>query len=85
MSLVSRFVGVGEIESANSSAKQPLWIALTISVPLTLVTWDFAEGIVGPLADDPERFGRMSIVYIMVISISFRFWSMIDTRVLQGG
>ncbi|WP_435079692.1 MATE family efflux transporter [Halococcus sp. AFM35] len=85
ISLVSRFVGAGEPENANFAVKQSFWIALTISVPLTLVTWGFAEEMVGLLTNDPATI-RLGGTYlrIVMLSVSFRFWSMIAARALQG-
>ncbi len=83
--LVSRFVGTGEPENANFAVKQSFWIGLVISVPLTLVTWIFAEEMIGLLTDDLATI-RLGGIYlhIVMLSVSFRFWSMIAARALQG-
>lgn len=85
ISLVSRFVGAGEPSNANFTIKQSPWIVLVISVPLTLVTWVFAEEMVGLLTDDPATIRLNGIhLQIVMVSVSFRFWCMIAARALQG-
>lgn len=84
ISLVSPFVGAGEPENANFTVEDSFWIALMISVPLALVTWGFAEEMVGLLTDDPAtiQLGGTYLRIVMIL-VLFRFWSMIAAQVSQ--
>ncbi len=85
ISLVSRCIGAGERADADFAIKQSLWLALLITVPLTLLTWLFSEGMIELLTDDPQTI-QLGSTYlrIVMLSVSFRFWSMIAARALQG-
>ncbi|NEU59105.1 MATE family efflux transporter [Halorussus sp. MSC15.2] len=85
ISVVSRFEGAGEHEKANFTIKQSLWLALLLAVPITAATWVYAEPMIDVLTDDPETI-RLGAIYLKIImlSVSFRFWSMIAARALAG-
>ncbi|WP_227353022.1 MATE family efflux transporter [Haladaptatus salinisoli] len=85
ISVVSRFKGAGEHAKADFAIKQSLWLALLVSVPTTVVTWVYAEPMIAVLTDDP-RVVEQGAVYLKIImlSVSFRFWSMIAARALAG-
>jgi len=85
ISVVSRLQGAGEPGRANLAVKQSLWLALLISLPLTLVSWFYAEPLVGILTDDPDaiRFGGIYLSIVM-LSLAPRFWSMVAARALAG-
>jgi putative MATE family efflux protein len=85
ISVVSRFEGAGEREDANFAIKQSLWLALLLAVPVTAVTWFYAEPMIGLLTDD-ARVVELGAIYLQIImlSVSFRFWSMIAARALAG-
>jgi putative MATE family efflux protein len=85
ISVVSRFVGAGEDARADLAVKQSLWLALGITIPLTLVTWFEAEAMIGLLTDAPRTIGLGgTYLRIVMLSVSARFWSMIAARALQG-
>lgn len=85
ISVVSRCIGAGEQANAEFAVKQSLWLALLVTVPLTLLTWLFSEGMIELLTDDPRTI-QLGSTYlrIVMLSVSFRFWSMIAARALQG-
>jgi len=85
ISVVSRFEGADERENANFAIKQSLWLALLLAVPITAATWVYAEPMIGFLTDD-ARVIELGAVYLRIImlSVSFRFWSMIAARALAG-
>ena len=85
ISVVSRFKGAEEHEKANFAIKQSLWLALALAVPITAATWVYAEPMLAVLTDDPRTI-RLGAVYLRIImlSVSFRFWSMIAARALAG-
>lgn len=85
ISVVSRFEGAGEHENANFTIKQSLWLALLLAIPITAVTWVYADPLVGLLTDD-ARVIELGGLYLRIImlSVSFRFWSMIAARALAG-
>lgn len=85
ISLVSREIGAGERANAELAIKQSLWLALLITVPLTLLTWLLSDGMIALLTDDPQTI-QLGSTYLQVVmlSVSFRFWSMIAARALQG-
>ena len=85
ISVVSRFVGAGEHDRADLAIKQSFWLALSITIPLTLVTYFEAEAMVGLLTDAPRTIALGgTYLRIVMLSVSFRFWSMIAARALQG-
>ncbi|PSQ48321.1 MATE family efflux transporter [Halobacteriales archaeon SW_6_65_15] len=85
ISVVSRFEGADERENANFAIKQSLWLALLLAIPITVVTWFYAEPMIGFLTDDAQvvEYGAVYLQIIM-LSVSFRFWSMIAARALAG-
>lgn len=85
ISIVSRCIGSGEQANAEFAVKQSLWLALFVTVPLTLLTWFSAGGMIELLTDDPQTI-QLGSTYlrIVMLSVSFRFWSMIAARALQG-
>ncbi|WP_458186437.1 MATE family efflux transporter [Haladaptatus sp. NG-WS-4] len=85
ISIVSRFKGAGEHAKADLAIKQSLWLSLVVSVPMTAATWFYAEPMIAVLTDDP-RVIELGALYLKIImlSVSFRFWSMIAARALAG-
>jgi putative MATE family efflux protein len=85
ISVVSRFVGAGDRASADFAIKQSLWLALVISLPITAAGWIYATPLIDLLTDD-ARTVELGAVYlrIVMLSVSFRFWSMIAARALAG-
>lgn len=85
ISVVSRFKGAEDHGEANFAIKQSLWLSLLISVPITVGTWEYADVLVGLLANDPETT-RLGAAYLRVVMLSvvFRFWSMTAARALAG-
>ncbi|MFB6169491.1 MAG: MATE family efflux transporter [Haloferacaceae archaeon] len=85
ISVVSRLQGAGEPERANLAVKQSLWLALLVSLPLTVGAWLYAEPLVGLLSDDPATvdFGA-TYLSIVMLSMAPRFWSMVAARALAG-
>jgi putative MATE family efflux protein len=85
ISVVSRFVGAGQQADADFAIKQSLWLALLLAVPLTAVAWRYATPLIDLLTDDPATV-EMGAAYLRVVmlSVAFRFWSMIAARALAG-
>ncbi|WP_435145316.1 MATE family efflux transporter [Halobaculum sp. P14] len=85
ISVVSRLKGAGDDAEANFAIKQSLWLALLVSVPITVFTFFFAEELVGVLTNDAvtRRYGG-TYLRIVMYSVAFRFWSMIAARALAG-
>jgi putative MATE family efflux protein len=85
ISVVSRFEGAEEHDKANFAIKQSLWLALLLAVPITAATWMYAEPMLDVLTDDPRTI-ELGALYLRIImlSVSFRFWSMIAARALAG-
>ncbi|MFB6308743.1 MAG: MATE family efflux transporter [Haloarculaceae archaeon] len=85
ISVVSRLQGADEPARADLAVKQSLWIALAISVPLTIVSWYYAAPLVDLLTDDPVAidYGATYLAIVM-LSLAPRFWSMIAARALAG-
>lgn len=85
ISVVSRLKGAGEHGKADLALKISLWIALAITIPLTVFTWFGAEGMIGLLTDDGATI-RLGGTYlrIVMLSVSFRFWSVVAARALEG-
>jgi putative MATE family efflux protein len=85
ISVVSRFKGADEHRKADFAIKQSLWLALLIAVPITAATWLYAEPMIRVLTDE-----RVVVDYgaeylrIVMLSVTFRFWSMIAARALAG-
>ncbi len=85
ISLVSQYHGAGEYEEADFVIKQSVWLSILISLPLMLVTWFYAENMIGLLSSDPEviRLGG-SYLRVLMIGLLFRFFSMITARAFAG-
>ena len=85
ISVVSRLQGGSHSERANLAVKQSLWLSLALSVPVTVATWGYARPLVDVLTDDPAAI-RLGATYLRVVmlSLAFRFWSMIAARALAG-
>ncbi|WP_115864792.1 MATE family efflux transporter [Halorussus litoreus] len=85
ISVVSRFEGADEHDKANFAIKQSLWLALLVAVPITAATWMYAEPMIAFLTDDPRTIALGSVyLRIIMLSVTFRFWSMIAARALAG-
>ena len=85
ISVVSRFLGAGEPARADLAIKVSLWLALAVSLPITAAGWYYAEPLIDVLTNDPrtiELGGRY--LRIVLLSVVFRFWSMIAARALSG-
>ena len=85
ISVVSRLQGAGESARANLAVKQSLWLAVGLSLPLTLVSWRYPEALVGMLTSDPTTvdYGA-TYLSIVMLSMAPRFWSMVASRALAG-
>ena len=85
ISVVSRLQGAGERARANLAVKQSLWLSLLIAIPLTAASWVYAEPLVGLLTDDTAaiRYGG-AYLQVVMLSLAFRFWSMVAARALAG-
>ncbi|SEN41803.1 putative efflux protein, MATE family [Halorientalis persicus] len=85
ISVVSRLQGNGESGRADLAVKQSLWLSLAISIPLTVLTWVYAGPMLDVLTDDPRTI-ELGAVYLQIVmlSLAFRFWSMIAARALAG-
>ncbi|WP_225332709.1 MATE family efflux transporter [Halomicrobium urmianum] len=85
ISVVSRLQGAGEPGRANLAVKQSLWIALLVSLPLTALSWVYAEPMVALLTNDDAvvDFGA-TYLSIVMLALTPRFWSMIAARALAG-
>jgi putative MATE family efflux protein len=85
ISVVSRLKGAGEHARANVAVKQSLWLSLGISIPLTVAAWLYAEPLIAVLTDDPATIGYgATYLRIVMLSLAFRFWSMVAARALAG-
>ncbi|MFB6172791.1 MAG: MATE family efflux transporter [Haloarculaceae archaeon] len=85
ISVVSRFTGADQPHRANVAVKQSLWLSLLVSIPLTVVAWLFADRLVGLLSQDPRAIALgATYLRIVMVSLAFRFWSMIAARALAG-
>src|SRR6056297_3622843 len=85
ISVVSRLQGSDQPDRADLAVKQSLWLALLISLPLTLVSWLYPEALVGVLSSDPTTvdYGA-TYLSIVMLSMAPRFWSMVASRALAG-
>ncbi|WP_226022420.1 MATE family efflux transporter [Halomicrobium salinisoli] len=85
ISVVSRLQGADEPGRANLAVKQSLWLALLISLPLTAISWVYAEPMVALLTDDAAVVDLgATYLSIVMLSLAPRFWSMIAARALAG-
>ncbi|MFB6106298.1 MAG: MATE family efflux transporter [Halobacteriaceae archaeon] len=85
ISVVSRLQGAGDRARADLAVKQSLWLAVAVSVPLTVASWVYADRLVGLLTADPA-VARYGATYLAVVMLSLlpRFWSMVASRALAG-
>lgn len=85
ISLVSQHYGAKEFEKANFVIKQSTWLAFLISIPLILVTWFHAEGMIAFLGAEPEVVD-MGAPYlrVLMLGVFFRIFSMIAARGFAG-
>ncbi|WP_049916903.1 MATE family efflux transporter [Halogeometricum pallidum] len=85
ISVVSRFVGADDHDAADFAVKQSLWLSLLLSAPITVAGWVYATPLVDLLTNDPAAI-RLGSAYlrIVMLSVAFRFWSMIAARALAG-
>ncbi|MGB9964345.1 MATE family efflux transporter [Halobacterium sp. CBA1126] len=85
ISVVSRLKGAEADADADFAIKQSLWLSLLVSVPLTVGAWLYADPLVGLLASDPETVALgADYLRVVMLSVAFRFWSMIAARALAG-
>ncbi|WP_440006924.1 MATE family efflux transporter [Halomicrococcus sp. SG-WS-1] len=85
ISVVSRFKGADQHARADFAIKQSLWLALLLAVPITVATWLYAEPMIRVLTDEPAVVEKgATYLEIIMLSVSFRFWSMIAARALAG-
>jgi putative MATE family efflux protein len=85
ISLVSRFTGAGDPERADLAVKVSLWIGLGLSAPITLLTWRYADPMIALLTSDPAVVAAGAVyLRVVMLSVAFRFWSMIAARALAG-
>ncbi len=85
ISVVSRLQGAGERARADLAVKQSVWLALAISVPLTVVSWLYARPMIDILTNDPAAIGYgAAYLKVIMLSLVFRFWSMTAARALAG-
>ncbi len=85
ISVVSRLKGAGDHDEADFAIKQSLWLALAVSVPITVFTFFYAEELVGILTNDTRTIALGgTYLRIVMYSVAFRFWSMIAARALAG-
>jgi len=85
ISVVSRFTGADEHHRANVAVKQSLWLSLLVSVPLTAASWLFATELIALLSNDPAAIAQgATYLRLVMLSLAFRFWSMIAARALAG-
>jgi putative MATE family efflux protein len=85
ISVVSRAIGAEDTATADLAVTVSLWIALALSIPITVGTWVGADRLLGLLTDDPQvvRLGA-DYLRVVMLSVGFRFWSMIAARALAG-
>jgi putative MATE family efflux protein len=85
ISVVSRLKGAEDHREANFAIKQSLWLALAISIPITVFSFLYAEEMIAVLTNDGRTIA-LGGEYLRVVmySVAFRFWSMIAARALAG-
>jgi len=85
ISVVSRLQGAGERARADLAVKQSLWLSLLVSAPLVVVTWLYADPMVGVLTNDPQVID-LGARYLSVVMLALpaRFWGMVAARALAG-
>ncbi|MEF8825879.1 MAG: MATE family efflux transporter [Halapricum sp.] len=86
ISVVSRLKGAGKHGRADLAVMQSLWLSLAISLPLAALSWIYAEPLIDLLTDDPQTIALGGIyLAIVMLSLPFRFWSLVSARALAGG
>jgi putative MATE family efflux protein len=86
ISVVSRLKGAGEHARADLAVTQSLWLSLAISLPLATLSWLYAEPLIGILSEDPLTIALgATYLAIVMLSLPFRFFSLIAARALAGG
>lgn len=86
ISVVSRLKGAGQAARADLAVKQSLWLSLAISLPLMTLSWWYAEPMIDVLSNDPRAIDLGgTYLRIVMLSLAFRFWSLIASRALAGG
>lgn len=85
ISVVSRFYGAEQYSRANFAIKQSFWLALAIALPITAFTWVYAAPMIDVLTDDARTI-ELGAIYLQIVMLSatFRFWSLIAARALAG-
>lgn len=85
ISVVSRFKGAGDHARADLAIKQTLWLSIIMSVPMSALTWAYADVMIDLLTDNPETI-EMGAIYLKIVMlvVVFRFWSMAAARALAG-
>ncbi len=85
ISVVARYLGARKPSEANFSIKQSMYLSLFLSIPLTILTWMFAESLIGLMSSDAEVV-ELGATYLRItmLAITFRFWSLIGARALAG-
>ena len=85
ISVVSRAVGAERQAEADLAVKQSVWLALLLSVPITVATWRYAPAMLDVLTDDPATIGYgATYLRIVMLGVAFRFFGLIGSRALAG-
>ena len=85
ISVVSRLKGADRHRRADFAIKQSLWLSILLSVPITALTWVYAEPMIDLLTNDPVAIEEGAVyLQIVMLSVAFRFWGMIAARALAG-
>ncbi len=85
ISLVSQHQGAEEYKEGDFVIKQSIWLAFLISVPLTIVTWFYAEEMIALLGAEPNVIDLGgAYLRILMAGLFFRFFSMIAARGFAG-
>lgn len=85
LSAVSRYIGAGRPDDASFVVKQSMWLALIVSLPLTVVAWYRSPALIDLLTDDPATIAH-GAAYLRIVMLSAfpRFVSVIGARGLAG-
>ncbi|HHW98940.1 MAG TPA: MATE family efflux transporter, partial [Firmicutes bacterium] len=83
--LVARFIGAGEIEEANTAARQSLLIIVILGALATAILYFFAEPLVLFMGAKPDAVGY-GVDYMQTIALGFipQTISMCITAMLRG-
>jgi putative MATE family efflux protein len=85
ISVVSRELGADNPTGANRAVAQSTWLAIALSVPLTVAAWTWAEPLVGLLTNDTRTIDLGgAYLRIVMLSLPLRFFSMVAARALAG-